>query len=406
MMAVVDRPRLLPHLSVTPAGRQGGFVVCDPLQVAEIQLRVTGVEVACLRLFDGRRTLANIHAALSRGSMPQVSLEVLERLVEQLDEALLLDGPRYRARYREVAAVPVRPPACLGTYPANPAALERSIERLFTGPGGSGLPDCQQPDSAFRGVLAPHIDYTRGGASYTWAFRELFERTAASLFVIIGTSHYSRDRFILTRKNFATPLGTVTTDQRCIDRLVAHYGEGLFEDELHAHLPEHSIELEVVFLQYLYRDRPIRIVPLLVGSFFDRVLDRSQPRQADDIGRMIAALRALEAEVDEPICWIISGDLAHIGPKFGDRRPVDELQLTHSRWRDEALVSRCETCDMAGYFDAIAAEGDSRRICGLPPTYTTLEAVRPSSGRLLHYQQWADAWGQQSVSFASMAFYR
>jgi AmmeMemoRadiSam system protein B len=405
-MTAVDRPRLLPNLSVAPAGRPGMFVVWDPLRVAAVELRLTATELDCLRLLDGHRTLDDIHAATGRRGAREIPRDMLRRLVAQLDEALLLDGPRYRARYREVAAHPVRPPSCLGTYPADPAALMRSMERLFTGLGGSGLPGRRRPDSAFCGVLAPHIDYGRGGPSYTWAFKELFERTTASLFVIVGTSHYSRHRFTLTRKNFATPFGVAVTDQSCIDRIVAHYGEGLFDDELHAHLPEHSIELEVVFLQYLHRERPFRIVPLVVGSFLDRVLDRSQPRDAADIRRMIAALRAMEREVDEPVCYVISGDLAHIGPKFGDPRPVCAAQLTRSRTHDQALLERSAAIDPGGYFDVVAAEGDSHRICGLPPTYTTLEALRPSSGRVLHYQQWTDPRGAESVSFASMAFYR
>src|SRR5205085_8220527 len=121
--------------------------------------------------------------------------------------------------------------------------------------------------------------------------KEIFERTDASLFVIIGTSHYSAQRYTLTRKHFRTPLGVVPTDQAYIDRLVAHYGDGLFDDEL-AHLPEHSIELEVVLLQYLYEGRrPIRIVPLIVGSFHDCVTTGNSPRHADDVARMVAALR-------------------------------------------------------------------------------------------------------------------
>ena len=103
------------------------------------------------------------------------------------------------------------------------------------------------------------------------------ERTDASLFVIIGTSHYSTHRFTLTRKHFKTPLGITPTDQGYIDALVRHYGEGLFDDEPN-HLPEHSIELEVVFLQYVFEHRrPIRIVPLVVGSFHDCVAAESQP---------------------------------------------------------------------------------------------------------------------------------
>src|SRR5262249_35111678 len=159
-------------------------------------------------------------------------------------------------------------------------------------------------------------------------------------FVIVGTSHQPvRQRFTLTRKHFKTPLGIAPTDQAYLDRLVAHYGDGLFEDEFLAHLPEWSIELEVVFLQYLYEGRkPFRIVPLVVGSFQDSVETGSLPSFRADVGRMIEALRRAEAETPEPICYLISGDLAHIGPKFGDPVPVAEPFLSHSRAQDHALL--------------------------------------------------------------------
>src|SRR5207248_8000227 len=152
-----------------------------------------------------------------------------------------------------------------------------------------------------------------------WGYKELAERTDAGLFVIVATSHYSPTRFTLTRQDFKTPLGVAPTDQAYVDRLAAHYGDSLFDDPL-AHLPEHSIELEVVFLQHLFgRARPIRIVPLLVGSFADCVESGADPADQPDIARMVEALRAAEAGAGEPVCYVISGDLAHIGPKFGDR---------------------------------------------------------------------------------------
>jgi AmmeMemoRadiSam system protein B len=200
-------------------------------------------------------------------------------------------------------------------------------------------------------------------------------------------------------------LGIVPTDQRYIDRLVARYGDGLFRDEL-AHLPEHSIELEVVFLQYLYENRcPFHIVPLVVGSFHDAVHSGVPPRVQGDIGRLIEALRRAEEETGERICYIISGDLAHLGPKFGDVHPVSEPLLKQSRDQDQLLLHHTEAVDPSGYFRVIADEGDYRRICGLPPTYTVLEAIRPRSGKLLHYDQYIHPLGHESVSFASVAFY-
>jgi AmmeMemoRadiSam system protein B len=285
----------------------------------------------------------------------------------------------------------------------------------------------RQPDARFRAILIPHIDYGRGGHTYARAFKELFEHTPAMLFVIVGTAHYSYHRFTLTRKHFQTPLGIAPTDQTYIDRLTAHYGDGLFDDELPAHLPEHSIELEVVFLQHLFPDTPFRIVPLLVGSFHDCIASGREPIEQDDIGRMIAALRAVERETEEPICYLISGDLAHIGPKFGDPRPLNAAKLAHSRRQDHALLHELgesanarrqpavakkqkagagPSPDAAAYFRVLASEGDSRRICGLPPTYTVIEALRPDRGELLHYDQYVHPEGEESVSFASVVFYK
>jgi AmmeMemoRadiSam system protein B len=254
-------------------------------------------------------------------------------------------------------------------------------------------------------LLAPHIDYARGGVCYAWGYKELAERIDVGLFVIVGTSHYSPQRFTLTRQDFKTPLGVVPTDQVYVDRLVDHYGAGLFDDPL-AHVPEHSIELEVVFLQHLFqRRRPFRIVPLLAGPFQDCIETRTDPAEVPDIARMVAALRAAEAEAGEPVCYVISGDLAHIGPKFGDRGAVKQPFLAESRAQDAALLKCAEAADPEGYFRLIAAEGDRRRICGLPPTWTVLSAARPARGRLLNYDQYVHPRGSESVSFASLSFY-
>jgi AmmeMemoRadiSam system protein B len=300
----------------------------------------------------------------------------------------------------------VREPSCIGCYERDAAALRRQLHALFTAGRGPGLPSQRKPDGRLHAALIPHIDYQRGGHSFAWGFKEVFERTEASLFVIVGTSHYSSHRFTLTRQHFRTPLGIATTDQEHVDRLVQHYGNGLFDDE-RAHRREHSIELEVVFLQYLYENRrPFRIVPLLVGSFHDSVLAARSPSHCGDIDRMIRALRAAEQEAREPICYIISGDLAHIGPKFGDPAPVHDRQLDHSRAQDQLLMARAEEADSEGYFEVIRAEEDRRRICGLPPTFTTLAATEAKCGKLLHYDRYIHPFGFESVSFASVGFYR
>jgi AmmeMemoRadiSam system protein B len=404
-MSVAERPQLRPYLTASledPAGRR--LVLHDQLRLNNAFLRLTPQQLQWVQLFDGTRTMREIQAdAVRQAGGEIIPLDLFAELASALDQALFLDGPRYRSCVDD----PVRRPACIGTYEEDPDALRRQVEKMFTGPGGPGLPREARPDDGLRALLSPHIDYARGGRTYAWGFKVLAERTPASLFVVIGTSHYSERRFTLTRKNFKTPFGVVPTDQDYIDRLVKHYGDGLFNDELMAHMPEHSIELEVVFLQYLFEGkRPIRIVPLVVGPFRDAVRDGDQPAEREDVRRMIEALQAVERETKEPIGYVISGDLAHIGPKFGDYIAVYESQLNHSREQDQAILRRAEAADAAGYFRVVAEERDGRRICGMPPTYVVLEALHPGAGQVLHYDQYVHPRGFESVSFASMAFFR
>jgi AmmeMemoRadiSam system protein B len=400
------RPQLRGHIQPLrdPRDPHHGYLL-DGLRQSPEPLRLPLQEFFWLRWFDGQRTLRDIQTE----AMRQIGgfLLPLERFVEltqRLDDALMLEGPRWRRHVER----PVREPVCLGCYEPDPDALTRQIEDLFTRPSGPGLPRPVRADGRLRAALVPHIDYGRGGVSYSWGFKEVFEGTEASLFVIVGTSHFSGHRFTLTRKDFKTPLGVVPTDQDYIDRLVRHYGDGLFDDELQAHLPEHSIELEVVFLQWYYAGRrPIRIVPLVVGSFQDALLAGQLPAAIDDVGRMIHALRRSEAETKEPICYLISGDLAHIGPKFRpDRPPVTSAELAHSQRKDRALLSRLEDADLAGYCGILADEQDARAICGFPPTATVLQVLGPRRGKVLHYGRYVHPTGYESVSFASVGFYQ
>jgi AmmeMemoRadiSam system protein B len=414
MPTPLDRPSIRPGLAAArDESDPFAVILFDQLRISRQLIRLTAREFTWLQWFDGTNTLRDVQSnAMRNGGGELLPIEPLAALVERLDAALFLEGPRFAERL----SGPVREPACIGCYSADPDELQLQLDGYFAAPAGPGMPgqngeiaahNSFSPvgSSRLRALLAPHIDYGRGGISYAWGYKELAERCTANVFVIVATSHYSPARFTLTRQDFKTPLGLVPTDQLYVDRLVAHYGDGLFDDPL-AHVPEHSIELEVVFLQHLFaRSRPIRIVPLLVGSFGDCVESGIDPATVPDIARMVESLMRVEAECPESVCYIISGDLAHVGPKFGDRGPVKAPFLAESRAQDQAILERAMAADPSGYFRVIAAESDRRRICGLPPTWLVLQAIRPKLGKVLHYDQYVHPRGAESVSFASAAFY-
>lgn len=395
-------PRIREGLRAEPAG-DGLYVLFDSFRFRDTYLSLSSAALHLIALLDGTRSVSDIQTVLTTQGLNLERSHLIEFL-STLERAGFLDGPEFRA----YLTGPVRRPVCGGCYPAEPENIALMLDRLFTAPGGAGLPGSTPvvaPPGRLRAILVPHMDYTRGGITYGWGFRELIERTDSRLFVIIATSHYSTNRFSLTRMNFETPLGVVETDQKYIDRILSEYGDGVFSDPF-AHLPEHSIELEVLLLQHLFADRePFRIVPLLVGSFHDCVATNTEPDTMPDIHRMIEALRKAEAAAGEPVCYLISGDLAHIGPKFDDPEPVSADQLNRSRQQDSRILDRLAAADGPGFFRTIAQEHDARRICGLSPVCVTLATTEPSHGRILHYQQYQHPQGHESVSFAAAAFY-
>jgi len=233
------------------------------------------------------------------------------------------------------------------------------------------------------------------------------------VFVVFGTAHQPmRQLFSVTRKDFATPLGQVATDQAFIDRLVAELGSSvagrqvdLFADEL-AHRTEHSIEFQVLWLQYLLgSERPVRIVPILVGSFFDLMLEQSLPDETPEVQSMLAALRAVEQSTADRVFYIAGADLAHIGQRFGDEELLTSARLADLAADDRKMLAHACRGDANAFFRHVARQDDCNRICGLSPTYMLLSILAPCRGKLLRYDQAVEPDHTSCVSFASLALY-
>lgn len=409
-MSTDGLPRLIDvQANVTHHNGQAVLFVSNRLRMSDGGLCVPMSLGCVLDLLDGRRSLEEVQKeALLRAGL-RLEISVIEELVHALEGIYVLDGDRYRSRKkemeREFLESSIREPVCAGAvYSADPGRLLGELDRLYTMPGGPGLPRrVDKPDGSLRMIYTPHIDYRRGRHSFAWGFKEIAERSDATTFVILATSHYSLRRYVLTRKSFRTPLGVARSNERFVDELESQLGRGPFEDEI-AHKPEHSIELVTVLLQHALAGRVFSIVPILVGSFEDYVESRTSPDGCETTRRMIEAIRTAEARCGEKTCYVVSGDLAHIGPKFGDPWRIDSSRSQWCRAADQALLARIETASPADLFAAMASDQDQRRICGFPPLYVAMAAAQPSHGNVLCYDQFVDPSGFEIVSFASIAF--
>jgi hypothetical protein len=384
------------------------MVLClrDPQYYCEGVLYLPVETASILGLFDGQHSLLDIQEAFVRRFGTLLFREELLGVIRSLDEHHLLDSPGFAAHRMAVEEgfrrAKTRAASFAGkSYPAERDALRHQLDSYF---GAAEGPRDTPPSPAaarLRGLVVPHIDFARGGPCYAWGYREVEGAPPVDRWVILGTVHAPITRaFALTRKDFETPLGTAETDREFLDRLLATVGSQYLEDEP-AHRGEHAIEFQAVFLRH--RMSPVRIVPILCGSLHRCVEERRTPTQDGEIEAFVAGLRDTLAALGGHSVILASADLAHVGPRFGDPRPITPGQLREVADADREMLAAVEAGDAEALFHAVARDGDRRRICGLPPIYAMLRILGGVRGRLLRYSQWPDPQG--TVSFAAVALY-
>ena len=401
------RPRLR-ALEAFPIDQDGQRAVGlrDPAgftdQVAVLPLPLLDI----VSLFDGEHSLAEIRAIVAARHDATLTHEQIAAVAERLDEAGFLDSPRFAARRdrieSEFASSPVRSAAHAGAaYAGEPAALRAQIDGFFRGPQGPGVLE-GGPLAPLRGVLAPHIDFHRGGPTYAWAYRAILERSDADCFVILGTCHAGMaDPFAVTLKAYDTPLGPAAVDGDFVASLGRRYGRDLFASE-GAHRVEHSVEFQTVMLRWALGDRrPFTVVPILASFLHEAVWTGGEPEADPRVPRFLDALAETIAAGDRRVCVVGSVDLAHVGPRFGDAEPNTPAFLQEVERQDRAMLDAVVAGSASAFFESVARDGDARRICGLSPIYTFLRALPEARGRLLRYSQWPDPRG--AVTFCAAA---
>jgi AmmeMemoRadiSam system protein B len=176
--------------------------------------------------------------------------------------------------------------------------------------------------------------------------------------------------------------------------------EEAFDEELH-HRQEHSIELAAVWLHSVRRGPPPRIVPVLCGSFHRFTDGQADPSEDARFDQALDAIRTSTS--GKRVLAVAAGDLAHVGPEFGDPNPFDQAARDELAAKDRQLLSSVEAGDGPGFFQQLRAEQDGRRICGLPPIFLTLRLLGSTRGEIVGYDQCpADAAGGSFVSIAGV----
>lgn len=262
-----------------------------------------------------------------------------------------------------------RRPAVAGQfYPGDAGELRAFLE--------GAVPRDAEPEAAL-GVVAPHAGYVYSGGVAGRVFGRVRVPDAC---VLLGPNHtgLGTRASIVSRGSWLTPLGVAPIHEPLADALKAACP--LLEEDAVAHAHEHSLEVEVPFLQY--RNPSVRIVPVAF-------LLRSQA-EVEEAGEGIASVLA---SWPEPVLLVASSDMTHYEP---DRR---------AREKDAVAIERVLALDPAGLLDTV--KRDRISMCGVIPTAVLLVAARrlgATRGELVAYATSGEASGDfdRVVGYAGM----
>jgi hypothetical protein len=408
----VENPKLRPLEAVPVRQRGRVFVqIHDPARVSDQVLIVPGEMMAVIGLMDGTNSIPDIQAAIMRQFGELLFSEKIQEIVNHLDRALFLESERFRDHLRELERAfresPVRRASSAGaSYPDDPAKLARQLNGYFAAKGGPGLPKAGKGRGGLVGLIAPHIDFQRGGLSYAHAYKALAGECGADLFLIFGTAHFARGAlFILTRKSFETPFGVLKTNEGLVEAVAKRYRRDPFAEEI-VHKNEHSIEFQVVLLQHVLRGREIEMLPILCGSMDEKVGEKASPRDVAEIGDFLDAVREALAESGRKVCAIAGADLSHVGQAFGHEFSLSPQVMEDVERADREMLAHVERLDAEAFHDAVRADDNARHVCGVPSIYALLGTTKASRCKLLDYRQAVDYPLERAVTFASLALHR
>lgn len=187
-----------------------------------------------------------------------------------------------------------RQPVAAGRfYPAEKNTLEKDLSDLFM--------ECKKPDGSkkARAIIVPHAGYVFSGKTAATAFSAVPEDATFSNIFIIGSSHVMSfdGASVYNTGDYITPLGKMTVNTEVANKLIKE--NKVFNHPVTAHIQEHSIEVQVPFIQYHFR-QPSTIVPIIIGT------------QKESTIKLVA--EALKPYFTSDNLFVISSDFSHYPP--------------------------------------------------------------------------------------------
>lgn len=277
----------------------------------------------------------------------------------------------------------VRRPAVAGYfYEAEREALLERIKWAVRHEVGPGSETLKLEGARALGAVVPHAGYIYSGPVAAWAYAALRSFGAPDSVVIVGPNHYGVGSPVAIMRSgvWETPLGSLSVDEELAEGLIREYKA--LEDDFYAFSREHSIEVQLPFLQYFFGD--VKIVPI--------ALWRQTPSVAKELG---SALARVISKHNKKVYVLASSDFNH----------YEHHEITVKK--DEVAIKEIVEGDVDRFFEVLSKYDISA--CG-PGAVGALMRAASELGfkaRLLKHATSGDTSGyvEETVGYASILFY-
>ncbi len=274
-------------------------------------------------------------------------------------------------------------------YESDPKRLQSQLSSCFTSEFGPGSLPGKKTSKKIFGCVSPHAGYVFSGPAAAFCYKAVAEAKLPSTFVVIGPNHtgYGSD-FATSSDDWETPLGRVEVDRVFVKKLVDKCD--FVSDDSSASMVEHSVEVQLPFLQFI-SDNKFKFVPLVLAS-----------HDLDDLELLGKAI----ASVDRDVCVVASSDFTHYGVGYG-YLPFSDKRKERMYELDKKGISPIVSLDVSGFVSHVKKVDAT--ICGYAPIITTMFAVKAlgcKRGYLLNYYTSGDVINDYSsaVGYASIIF--
>ncbi|MFW6120410.1 MAG: MEMO1 family protein [Petrotogales bacterium] len=280
-------------------------------------------------------------------------------------------------------------------YAGTEDSLQKQIKECFLDERGCGkLPQISQGKKNIRGVVVPHAGYIYSGVIASHAYFQLAANGFADTFIILGPNHSGMGSgvSVMTEGIWETPLGEVPINAEIAKQI----HKGIVDKDETAHSAEHSIEVQLPFLQFMARGHGFDFVPIsLMMQDYDT---------AHEVGNILAdAIKKSE----QKIVIIASSDFSHAGFNYRSMPPPGMKVEYYAEKQDKLAISKILEMDPEGLIKTVQSKNIT--MCGYGPVSAMLVAAKElgaTQAELLKYGTSYDVYpGSSCVGYGALAIY-